>query len=500
MFLFFILFIQLTKVKSCPLTDNYLSRCHCGILTNGESYIKCEEKSLDQMPIFKRSFPYDELRLSNNNIQNLSRSSFDHIKTIRRINLEENSIAFIDHDVFRLLGNYLEELILTGNNQINSLEFLTRYPLKKLRSLKLDKFDLSEINLEKIFLNMTNLEQISLRSCQIKQFPNLSNIQILDLENNQISNSLSLSTSYIQLNLAHNFLSSITFENNPRLLSLNLSFNQIKTLEKNSLFNKLNYLNLQSNPLECNCHLEWLKQFLLSQTKINASTWTCKPYSLFLLSDFQCPSIMTPRVVRLNISFIKNGLFVQWKIIDDYELVDYLQISISEPFFLSPKIRSNQTEIFLSNNIQSNKQYHICVILLHKYARDKYCREFLTEDVVLSNEKNEQMNFYMMLIGSCIGGLITFILIFTCCYLCFQIHKFNVKKTTTNFPYHSHPRTCPYHHENLSNSTDSSQIDTSLSTTNYKHIYQTIDSQHYSSLKRQTELFDLWNESLRQKR
>ncbi|CAF0721768.1 unnamed protein product [Rotaria sordida] len=140
MFLFIILFILINQVKSCPLTDNYLSRCHCGILTNGESYIKCDEKTLNEIPLFKRSFPYDELILTNNNIKNLTRSSFDNIKTIRRINLENNSISFIDNELLRLLGNYLEELILTGDNKINSLEFLTRYPLKNLLKLILKIF------------------------------------------------------------------------------------------------------------------------------------------------------------------------------------------------------------------------------------------------------------------------------------------------------------------------------------------------------------------------
>jgi hypothetical protein len=122
-------------------------------------------------------------------------------------------------------------------------------------------------------------------------------------------------------------------------------------------------------------------------------------------------------------------------------------------------------------------------------------------------------HLYMMLIGTCIGGILTFILIFTCCYLCYQIHKFNVKKkkqtNITNYAknynshypiYHSHSTTCPYHHENLSNSTDSSHIDTSLSNTNLKHIYQTIDSQDYLTIKHNTPLFDLWNQSLKQKR
>jgi hypothetical protein len=245
MFLFFILFLQFNQIKSCPLTDNYLSRCHCGILTNGESYIKCDEKSLDHIPQFKRSFPYDELILSNNNIQNLTSSSFDNIKTIRRINLENNSIAFIDHDLLRLLGNYLEELIITGDNQINSLEFLTRYPLKNLRVLKLNQFNLTKLNLEKIFFNMTKLEIVYLRSCQLKQIPKFSNVQILDLENNEISNSISLSTTYTHLNLAKNFISSIILQNNSQLISLNLSKNHLNKFLMFSIKNRnLKDLNL----------------------------------------------------------------------------------------------------------------------------------------------------------------------------------------------------------------------------------------------------------------
>ncbi|CAF4022692.1 unnamed protein product, partial [Rotaria sp. Silwood2] len=66
--------------------------------------------------------------------------------------------------------------------------------------------------------------------------------------------------------------------------------------------------------------------------------------------------------------------------------------------------------------------------------------------------------------------------------------------------YHTHSITCPYHQENISNSTDSSQMDGTLSRTNLKHIYQTIDNHDYSSLRRDDQLFELWNQSLKQKR
>ncbi|CAF5222299.1 unnamed protein product [Rotaria magnacalcarata] len=133
-----------------------------------------------------------------------------------------------------------------------------------------------------------------------------------------------------------------------------------------------------------------------------------------------------------------------------------------------------------------------------------------------TNDFNDN-HLYLLLIGSCIGALLTFILLLTCCYLCYRLHKYkNINEQPIyeqcsqhiHYPiYHSHP-TCSHHQiiynsENISNSTDSSRIDASLSSTtnNPKHIYQTIDSQEYRSLKRQhQQLFELWKESVKQNR
>jgi Leucine-rich repeat (LRR) protein len=584
LFFFFILFL-IDQTSCCPLTDEYLSRCHCGILTNGESYIKCEENSLNEIPKFKRSFPYDELRLNNNNIKTLSSSSFDNIKTIRRINFQGNSLSYIDKNLFRLLGNYLEELILTGDNEINSLEFLTSYPLKKLRLLKLEKFNLHEINLQKLFINMTKLEIVHLNSCQLKQIPNLTHIQILNLENNSLSNRIFLSTFYHQLNLAHNQISSIILQNNPNLMSLNLSnnqlndfysltisnqnlttldlsanqltsidwsilnenliylnlssnhfnkiqltslpkslsildlsFNQLKTIDKNHFFQQLNYLNLQHNPLDCNCHLQWLQNHL---TKFN----------ICLSFDFKCQ--LMPRVTTFNITYTsENSLFIEWSIIDHYQTINYLQISIEQPYRISQKLDANQTRGLISEKIEFNKRYHICLILIHKYARDKYCRDFLTKTPILNQVKSNEIifdknpietttttkgndfnekNFYLLLIGSCMGGVLTFVLLLTCCYLCYQIHHYKnsnqqpiYERCSQHFHYpvyHPHHQII-YNSENISNSTDSTHMDTSISTTNNpKHIYHTIDSQDYCSLNRQhQQLFHLWNESVKHNR
>ena len=593
-FVYFLLLFFLNQFQSCPLTDEYLTRCHCGILTNGESYIKCEENSLKELPKFKRSFPYDELILRRNQITNLPATSFDNIRTIKRINLQGNSLSSIDNTVLRSLGNYLEELSLTGNDQIDSLEFLTRYPLKKLRVLKLDRFNLRNLNLRHLFSNMTKLEIVYLQSCQLIEIPNLSNLQVLNLENNLFSQTIFLSTNHQQINLANNRISSLILQTNENLISLNLSrnllvefyastisnkklqildlslnqlsfldwtilnnnlrylnlsynqfekfqfysypkslqtldlqSNQLKTLDKTRLFQQLIYLNLNHNPFECNCQLKWLDNLM---KRFSSTTWKCSS------DDFKC--FHTPRLISLNITYLQTGLLVQWLIIDKTQTIDHLQITIEQPFQISEQISSNQTRVLIANDLQTNKIYHICLIIVHKYARDKYCKDILTTNpssqsiefdkheilfqsssAATANQSYEN-HFYLLLIASCIGGLLTFVLLLTCCYLCFQIHRYKISRKQPVYEkcsqhqyvypiYHTQPHCTHqqilYNSENLSNSTDSTHMDTSLSTTtnnNPKHIYQTIDSQDYSSLSRHQhhQLFHLWNESVQQKR
>ncbi|CAF0849301.1 unnamed protein product [Adineta ricciae] len=592
LFIFIFLSIWLLPIHSCPLTDEYLSRCHCGILTNGESYIKCEENSLNEIPKFKRSFPYDELILTNNNIKFLTASSFNNIKTIKRINLVGNALSYIDEDLLRLLGNYLEELTLSGDTEIDTLEFLTRYPLKKLRVLKLNDFNLNHVNLQNIFINMTKLEVLFLQSCQIKQIPHLNHIQVLNLENNLLSKSIFLSTTYAQLNLANNQLSSIILQNNPDLISLNLSrnflqefysltisnkklsvldlsfnhlstidwtslnenltslnlshnhfqqiqinshpksltsldlsSNQLKALENHPLYEQLTYFNLNHNLLDCNCHLKWLTNLT------RQALFTCSSSN-----DFQCQSMLIPRLLNFNITYItmasKTGLLIEWILIDNHQTLSFIEITVDQMLI---KLPANQTRVFISNDIQSNKYYYVCLILIHKYSRDKYCRDVQTWEPLIVNQLDFDNNeivqsdgksdhhVYLLLIGTCAGGLLTFILLLTCCYLCYQIRKYKTsncqpvyEQCSQQYPYPVYH--CPHHQiiynsENLSNSTDSSHIEASLSPTqnrhhhqhhscnHSKHIYQTIDSQDFSTLNGQNyQIFELWNQSLKHKR
>lgn len=595
MFFLLFFFVELLTLKTsfaCPLTDEFLTRCHCGILTNGESYIQCDEYSLNDVPIFKRSFPYDELRLRKNFIRILTSTAFENIKTIKRIDFEENPLEKIDSNVFRSLGNYLEELTLSADGKIRSLEFLTRFPLKKLRVLKLDRFDLSDVDLKKIFVNMTKLENLTLKSCQITEIPQLERLKTIEIENNPLSSTIFLSTNYSKISLISNRISSIILQKNVNLTFLNLSMNELKEfysivklnpklnvldLSQNQLTNvdstifseNLNYLNLSrnnltkislnfvvptlktfdlssnrirtierssnirqfenfdlsSNPLDCHCQLKWLKD-----VRFNTTNWICaKPfYSSFQSAEFKCQSFSIGRLVNLNVTLVEMTtefviFLLQWKLVDPHQTIRYLQISVESPFRLSKEFSPNRTFFLVKENFRRN--FHFCLIFLQQFSRDRYCRDFVVDrrlitktnfnlnslenDDFLSlidDEENSmsfeltENHFRLMLIGSCLGGLITMILLFTCCYLCYQLHRFQRIQTSKRFYVEKISPRRIYHSENLStNSTDTTQIDSLLSTNPHKHIYQTIDNHDYSTLTRPDKhLFDLWNESIRE--
>jgi hypothetical protein len=309
------------------------------------------------------------------------------------------------------------------------------------------------------------------------------------------------------LNLSYNHFKQIQFNTYPKsLLSLDLNSNQLQTIENNHLFQQLIYLNLKHNPLDCDCHLKWLTNLTIQPL------WTCSS------SGFQCQSMFQPRLMTFNITYLTTGLLIEWTLMDIYHTISYLEIHLEQ---MSEKLPANQTRVFISNNIQFNKHYHVCLILIHKYSRDKYCRDIITlnpvvkqmkfqENEMIFQEEKSDNQLYFLLIGTCIGGVLTFILLLTCCYLCYRIHHFKnskgqpmYEKCSQNFQYPIYH--CPHHQiiynaENLSTSTNSSHMDTSLNN-NPKHIYQTIDNQDYCSLNRQQyQIFELWNQSIKHKR
>lgn len=262
---YFILFIS--SIKTCPLkTVDINSGCYCGIEIDGRNYIHCQPYTIDKIPEFTRSYIHDKLNVSNNYIEYLTNKSFHQLK-VQRIYIEKNPIKFIDKYAFNNnLVHYLEELYIDtiGNG---SLEFLCYGIWKKLRLLKLSKFNLNQYQhcfnkLNRLEILIIENSNINIISYHIYKLPFLYE---LSLTNNDIEHFnfddqyLSYVSSIRILNLTSNQLHTIPEDLNirlPHLITLDLSnnlfeyvpsFNEITRLNINLSSNLINYLQINSS-------------------------------------------------------------------------------------------------------------------------------------------------------------------------------------------------------------------------------------------------------------
>ncbi|CAF4047686.1 unnamed protein product [Rotaria magnacalcarata] len=264
-FLYCVLFIS--SIKTCPLkTVDIQSGCYCGIEIDGSNYINCQPYSIEKIPEFTRSYIHDKLNLSNNYIEYLTNTSFHQLK-VQRIYLEKNPIKFIDKEAFNTnILHYLEELYIDsiGNG---SLEFLCYGTWKKLRILKLSRFNFNQY--QHCFDRLNRLEKLIIQHSQIDIIPyhiyQLPFLYELSLVNNDIEyfnfddQYLSYSSSIRILNLTLNQLQTVPNDLNirlPHLITLDLSnnlieslpsINEITKLHINLSFNLINYFEVNHN-------------------------------------------------------------------------------------------------------------------------------------------------------------------------------------------------------------------------------------------------------------
>jgi len=153
------------------------------------------------------------------------------------------------------------------------------------------------MNLTKnILQDLSNsLIELSLQNCNLTEFKYsldfLIYLQRLKLSSNYLENLPNhfLSSSIISMDLQRNFFTSIPnlFQSNSsKLIDLDLSSNKISILQENNLlkYPNLKTIGLTGNPLDCNCHLRWIKKWLrinYDQDLIKFLQWTCaKPENL----------------------------------------------------------------------------------------------------------------------------------------------------------------------------------------------------------------------------
>ena len=268
---------------------------------------------------FKTNKYLRTLDLSNNKIVSLKEETFQGLTRLTDLNLNRNRLAAINGSIFRHLIS-LRRLHLALNLIINIGEY-DFYGLKYLLSLDLQSNKIESIH-PSSFRATPNLEDINLlnnhlstvgagvfkRLNWLKQV-NLRNNRIISLDKDCISSKSLLEVNLVQNNisviptmflvtvsnpkldvkLARNMIREIKYNElvNVCLKALYLSSNQISVIEpyafqhtdiatidlgQNNLttipttvwyyLNASKILNLDNNPLSCDCELQWLAQSL----------------------------------------------------------------------------------------------------------------------------------------------------------------------------------------------------------------------------------------------
>ena len=292
-----------------------------------------------------------ELNLDYNKIQHLPDNLFTNMPKLEILTLKGNYLTSLNSEfVFSGLHFNLRKLNL-ASNRLNTLSRRVFMSTPKLKELHLEKnqlgsyFDhiqqVSEKNndLMNAFegveseLKLINLEHNHLKPDHLFSLANLLNLETIKLGHNDLS-TLNLkanqnTTSIVKLFEFYRNLTNLDMQNtslkqmpyfkglNRTLLNLNLAQNSLCNINSNNLkhfYSKLKYLNLNSNPLNCDCNLLGLRKYMDEMTQ-NIDTnlndtiqltlaaniqnnWKCSQPTQFSnknlnklnMNDFQCNS------------------------------------------------------------------------------------------------------------------------------------------------------------------------------------------------------------------
>ncbi|CAN9512251.1 unnamed protein product [Ophioblennius macclurei] len=236
-----------------------------------------------------------ELYINHNQISSISPRAFAGLHSLLRLHLNSNKLHVIDSRWFEETPNL--EILMIGENPVIGLLDMNFKPLGRLRSLVLAGMDLTDVP-GNAFVGLDNLESISFYDNKLARIPqlalqNVPNLKFLDLNKNPvhkiqegdfrnmlrlkelgINNMMELVAidRYALDNLPE--LTKLEATNNPKLSYIHrLAFRDMPSLESLMLNNNaltalyqhtvevlpnLREISLHSNPLRCDCVLQWM--------------------------------------------------------------------------------------------------------------------------------------------------------------------------------------------------------------------------------------------------
>ncbi|XP_063695154.1 leucine-rich repeats and immunoglobulin-like domains protein 2 [Bolinopsis microptera] len=276
MFAIWVLLIYLHFARSCP------SECECetdfdyedGVLVN------CENLGLDTIP-FDMPSHVSTLYLSYNRLRSME--GLQYYNNLRALELQQNEISEIDATVLQSLP-YLKILVLSENE-------IERLPARLFRGLQhLEWVDLRSNKIgyisDQAFYKANNINYLNLVDNELTGFSDgtflpLTNHNLwLVLNNNSLTelpSDIAKMEGIQYLSISNNklkYISPQSLLSNRNLRTLDISNNKISYLHQGTFSGiSLHKLEVSGNPWQCDCYLEWLRQYLL--TKQVDHTLTC---------------------------------------------------------------------------------------------------------------------------------------------------------------------------------------------------------------------------------
>jgi Leucine-rich repeat (LRR) protein len=268
-----ILVLHIVQVRTQSF-DNFNKLCQTGLREDNSNYIYCARKNLKQIPKFTTRLTtttlYDELVLSENQIESIEEKSIDENFKVRKIYLDLNPIKAIHRNSFASLKNYLEEFyvdlgIYKYDKSYATIDYLNMFNQSvfdrciNLKNLSIKNFNLNSIQTA-VFRKLSKLTSLTLSNCNLnvldaKAFVGLDQALVdLNLDSNNFeripTEAIGQLKSLKRLNMAQNRLKIFdTLIGLNNLIHLDLSFNFIRKFEIQPASNKIRSLNLKNNNL-----------------------------------------------------------------------------------------------------------------------------------------------------------------------------------------------------------------------------------------------------------
>ena len=279
-------FEQLKFLEKLKLSQNEITRIDNGTFVNLENLLDLNLNHNNVSNLFDETFRglkrLQFLRLKYNKLTLLRRRTFRFLSSLLQLSVDENNIVIIEEGAFEGL-DFLTKL----NISRNELKFLDGGTLGSLAHLKFLNLSMNNISIieKNAFSCVPLLESVHLNQNKLHSVPRLQHMQFLK-----------------SIDLSKNFMKKVesnSFRGLKMLSSIKLNCNNISNIQSNPFddLKNIKELFLNDNPLECDCHLRWIMEWLSGKPNIlqNIHDTRCHALDLFKkpllnvsLTEFLC--------------------------------------------------------------------------------------------------------------------------------------------------------------------------------------------------------------------